>query len=323
MGDLLRAPFPYPGNKSDVADVVWRGFGYVPNYCEPFFGAGGVLLRRPGGAGKIETVNDASGMLVNFWRGVQAAPEAVAAYCDWPVSECDMHARHQFLIGQMPSVRSQLLQDPYWFDAKLAGWWVWGMCAWIGGGWCSEIRAFSRKRPQLCDGPSGVHLPSIGNDRGINGVSAPPALEWFKRLQARLRNVRIASGDFERVLGPSVLGKGNNVGGRRPCAVFLDPPYNQSMRTEGLYAIDEKGVSDRAREWALVHGDDPELRICLAGYWAEHGDKMPENWQVHRWVGSKGYASSDNENRKQETLWFSPHCCAIDSQQQLKFGGVI
>jgi hypothetical protein len=27
--------------------------------------------------------------------------------------------------------------DPDYFDAKIAGWWCWGACAWIGTGWCS------------------------------------------------------------------------------------------------------------------------------------------------------------------------------------------
>lgn len=31
----LKAPFPWFGGKSRVADVVWRRFGDVPNYVEP------------------------------------------------------------------------------------------------------------------------------------------------------------------------------------------------------------------------------------------------------------------------------------------------
>jgi hypothetical protein len=164
-----------------------------------------------------------------------------------------------------------------------------------------------------------VHLPSLGNDRGINGVSAPPTLEWFRALQERLRHVRIACGDFVRVLGPSVIGKGKNSGGRRPCAIFLDPPYSLDARSEGLYSEDQRGVAERARAWAIEHSDDSELRICLAGYWSEHAEAMPANWQVHRWEGARGYAGADNENRKQETLWFSPACLPVDMQQMLRF----
>jgi len=45
----LRAPFPWFGGKSKVAEVVWRAFGYVPNYVEPFAGSLAVMLGRPHG----------------------------------------------------------------------------------------------------------------------------------------------------------------------------------------------------------------------------------------------------------------------------------
>lgn len=43
----LKAPFPWFGGKSRVASIVWERFGDVPNYVEPFFGSGAVLLGRP------------------------------------------------------------------------------------------------------------------------------------------------------------------------------------------------------------------------------------------------------------------------------------
>lgn len=55
----VTAPFPWFGGKRRVAAEVWAAFGAdVPNYIEPFAGSLAVLLARPGGAGKIETVND-------------------------------------------------------------------------------------------------------------------------------------------------------------------------------------------------------------------------------------------------------------------------
>ena len=53
---VLRAPFPWFGGKSRAADVVWRAFGNVPNYVEPFAGSLAVLLARPH-APKVETAN--------------------------------------------------------------------------------------------------------------------------------------------------------------------------------------------------------------------------------------------------------------------------
>lgn len=87
----FKAPFPWFGGKRRVAPIVWARFGDVRNYVEPFFGSGAVLLGRPdfdAGVPPLETVNDKDGFVSNFWRAVQAAPDEVAHYADWPVNEC-------------------------------------------------------------------------------------------------------------------------------------------------------------------------------------------------------------------------------------------
>lgn len=88
----LKAPFPWMGGKARVADYVWSRLGDVDNYVEPFAGSLAVLLRRPAehfaDGYRVETVNDANSFLVNFWRAVREAPEAVAEWADWPVTEC-------------------------------------------------------------------------------------------------------------------------------------------------------------------------------------------------------------------------------------------
>jgi hypothetical protein len=346
---VIRAPFPWFGGKRRVADVVWRALGAdVPNYIEPFGGSLAVLLGRPGGAGKIETVNDADRWVANFWRAVHADPEAVAHWADWPVNEADLHARHTWLVNQT-AFRERMHSDPDFYDVKVAGWWVWGICQWIGAGWCAEPN--NRKRPKLDGIGKGVHsnaghavsahLPSLGNDRGIHGVAArgqaeladylagelsagraPRAFHWFLTLSERLRRVRVACGDWTRVLGNSVLGKGKNVGGRRPCAVFLDPPYADELRSPHIYGTDDGGVSGRVREWALEHGDDPELRIALCGYEGEHA--MPSSWTKHAWKAARGYSGQGNDNRERERIWFSPHCLPIEpAARQASFPGMV
>jgi hypothetical protein len=35
----LKAPFPWAGGKSTVADIVWARLGDAPNYVEPFAGS--------------------------------------------------------------------------------------------------------------------------------------------------------------------------------------------------------------------------------------------------------------------------------------------
>lgn len=334
MTELVNAPFPWFGGKRRAAHLVWPRFGDVPNYVEPFAGSLAMLLARPGGAGKIETVNDRDRYLANFWRAVAADPEAVARHADWPVNEADLHARHKWLVNQV-EFRERMHVDPDFYDVKIAGWWVWGLCQWIGGGWCVEPN--NHKHPKLDGIGKGVHAErghceadhrkrpeldgtSPGNDRGINGVAAPPCTEWFRKLQERLRRVRVACGDWKRVLGASVLGKGKNVGGRRPCAVFLDPPYSFEFRDAYLYAEDDAKVSEQVRAWALENGDDPDLRIALCGYEGEH--EMPASWTCVPWKAARGYAAEDNDNRERERIWFSPHCLDVSRAEQMGlFGG--
>jgi hypothetical protein len=306
----LRAPFPWFGGKSRIASVVWEVLGNVPNYVEPFFGSGAVLLARPH-APRIETVNDLDGMVSNFWRAVRAAPEEVAKHADWPVIEQDLHARHQWLVDRRDSLSEALLQDPEFYDAKTAGWWVWGACAWIGSGWCREI---SKKLPHLGNGGQGINkqLPHLGNEgQGINSTGAHT--EWFRELSARLRRVRVASGDWSRVVTDSVTWRHGTTG------VFLDPPYAEGNQQ---YASGGTGtdLSACVREWAIEHGTDPRFRIVLAGLEGEH--VLPAAWRVVEWKARGGYGSTGSEeniNRKRERLWFSPHC--EGSRQRSLFGG--
>ena len=81
LKNLDKAPFPWFGGKSKAAELVWSLLGDVPHYCEPFFGSGAVLLNRPHPCNRpyfSETVNDLDGFVVNFWRAVTWAPDAVA-----------------------------------------------------------------------------------------------------------------------------------------------------------------------------------------------------------------------------------------------------
>ena len=191
MTDALVAPFPYAGGKSSVAAVIWERLGDTANYVEAFAGSLAVLLARPDAHRwweRTETVNDLDGMVSNFWRAVQADPDAVARWADWPVSEPDLHARHLWLVARKPELQARLMGNPDYYDAKIAGWWLWGICQWIGSGWCSgqgpwrqvdgelvHIRDAAtdgvwKQRPHLGSDGMGVNrkLPHLGSDgRGI------------------------------------------------------------------------------------------------------------------------------------------------------------
>lgn len=305
MSAPISAPFPWMGGKSRVAADVWRRFGTVANYVEPFFGSGAVLLGRPDPSGP-ETVNDADGYVANFWRAVAADPEAVAHEADWPVNENDLTARHIWLVQRREALVAQLEGDPAYYDARIAGWWVWGINCWIGSGFCSGDGPWSSvdgKRVHLGNAGQGVHrqLVHLGDaGRGEDGL-----LGWMQALSERLRRVRVCCGDWSRVCGPSPTVKLGLTG------VFLDPPYSdEAGRTADIYAQDCGDVAHDVRRWAIEHGDDPMLRIALCGYEGEHA--MPETWAEAAWKAHGGYGSQGEgrgrENAGRERIWFSPHC---------------
>jgi hypothetical protein len=157
------------GGKSAVAPLIWQRFGDVQNYVEPFFGSGAVLLARPH-APKVETANDRDGLLSNFWRALKYEPEAVAWHADFPVSECDLHAWHLTLLAAKDGLVERLIANPKYYDVELAGKWCWGLCSWIGSGWCSGrgpwrlVDGALQKGgdPGELDGVA-VQLPHLGN----------------------------------------------------------------------------------------------------------------------------------------------------------------
>jgi DNA adenine methylase len=328
----LRAPFPWFGGKSRAASLIWRAFGDVPNYVEPFAGSLATLLARPGGPGKVETANDKDGLIANFWRATRTSPDEVARWADWPVNEADLHARHLWLVAQVPSLLDKLIADPEYSDPKIAGWWVWGICTWIGNGWCHPDVRLKRRMPSLGNARGkgvlvagyrslpaigapghGVHAPSrkkplTHRGKGVHrsGVTSIP--ELFSLLAERLRGVRICCGDWMRVLGRSTLGI-DTAHGMTPCGVLLDPPYSHDIRRKQLYAEDGATVAADAARWARENGDNPTLRIALCGLVGEH--EMP-GWTSIAWK-----STSASRTRAMERIWFSPHCLPVEGQRDL------
>lgn len=324
----LPAPFPWFGGKRKVADVVWQRFGSVSNYVEPFFGSGAVLLGRPAPVDGNETVNDIDGYVANFWRAIKHAPEDVAEHADNPVNENDLHARHVWLLQRRETLQSSLDGDPDFFDAKIAGYWVWGISCWIGSGFCSgngpwwvnedrqlvhlgNGRGVNRKLVHLGDNGRGVNrqLVHLGN----NGQGEPQSrlLPWFSALADRLARVRVCSGDWSRVCGPSVTFKHGLT------AVFLDPPYADTAKRESnLYRMDSESVAHDVREWAIENGENKLLRIALCGYEGEH--EMPDTWSVYEWSAGDGFGGQAQErsyNGERERIWFSPACVSPRNRQ--------
>ena len=136
-----KAPFPWFGGKSTVADYVWRRLGSPKQYIEPFCGSAAILLAAPQPA-SLEVIGDANCYVANFWRALKFGPDDVTRWQDYPVSHIDLAARHRWLTepARVAALREKLA-DPEWpGDPQIAGWWLWGQCCWIGSGWCDPAR---------------------------------------------------------------------------------------------------------------------------------------------------------------------------------------
>lgn len=347
MSEPLKSPFPYFGGKSRCAAEVWRRFGRVGNYIEPFFGSGAVLLARPDfddDDPPLEAANDLNAWIANFFRAAQIEPEAVAAYADWPVHELDLHARGDWLFYRKDVDREfveRLRSDPDWHDAKSAGWWVWGAGAWIGDNWgrishncrkdaegqpCGVVHArpnlagkkglesgrVTRQMPSIL--PSGVHQRGIRRKRPrLNDSGKGVHRKSLASLEAYICSLRDRLRRVRFCCGDwsRVLGP-SVLGAGSPCAVFLDPPYSVADR-DAVYGEDEsRDVAHDVREWCLARGDDRNLRLALCGYAGEHEALEARGWDVWEWKANGGYGSQaqarGRENAGRERIWFSSGC---------------
>jgi hypothetical protein len=270
------------------------------------------------------------------------ARTAHARHADWPVNEADLVARQNWLVRERESLTARLMADPEWCDPKAAGWWVWGISCWIGGGFgerevgkCQprtdgllygasintgklpEVdgakhgrRVHAGKMPRYAGHVSGnginaggklLHLSSAGT-----GMDACSGIAILAEVAARFRDVRVACGDWRRVVSPSTLAHKYvpSVG------VVLDPPYSQGDQV--VYSERSEDIAHVVRAWCLEHGDIPTLRIALCGYAGEHDELEAHGWSVHAWKAAGGYGNQSDgagrENSHRERVWFSPHC---------------
>ncbi|MFA6842986.1 MAG: DNA adenine methylase [Bacilli bacterium] len=293
-----KSPFPYFGGKSTISDVVWGRFGNVKTYIEPFFGSGAVLFARPGDCFSHEIVNDYDGNIANVWRSIQSDPHEVARLCDWPCNHIDLMARRAVLIAEKENLRQSLIDDPEYCNPKLAGYWIWCICNWIGDCMLTESKSKSKecKRPEL------------GKNKGIMGCDVQALLI---AMQCRLRNVKVVCGDWSRVMG------GNWQTNYGICGVFLDPPYTTTERSD-CYDTNSHTVARDVREWCLQNGDNQLFRIALCGYDGEHNELEDSGWSAYKWKPNGGMAnqgsldSRGKKNISKETIWFSRNCLQDD-----------
>jgi DNA adenine methylase len=344
---VLKAPFPYYGGKSRAAGLIWQALGDVPNYVEAFAGSLAALLSRPQ-PGKIETVNDKDAMLCNVWRALATDPDGVAAWCDQPPNEADQHAIHTWLVGQQATFTARLMGDPDYYDAQVAGRWLYGICCWIGSGWCSgqgpwqsvdgELtyvgtgngshvkrkrvhlgnagRGVHRKRVHLGDAGQGVHrqLVHLGGSRGSGSMGVHADSARGDALYAWFAALQARLRYVRVCCGDWTRVLGPSVTYKHGLTgVLLDPPYAvEEDREMALYREDSGTVAHDVRAWCLANGANPLLRVVLCGYDTTHDALLAEGWTKAAWKAQGGYGNQGQgrgrANARREQLWCSPAC---------------
>jgi hypothetical protein len=73
--------------------------------------------------------------------------------------------------------------------------------------------------------------------------------------------------------------------------------------------------------WCLENGNNPMLRIAIAGYDVEHRELEQHGWTALPWKAHGGYGHQGNgsgrANAHREVLWFSPACLAEEKRPSL------
>jgi DNA adenine methylase len=121
---------------------------------------------------------------------VRADPDAVARHADWPVSEVELQAKHYWLVTEGRERIAPLMMAADGHCPEVAGRWMWGLCAWIGSGFCSGTgpwmpNAAGEWVNRNGDNGMGINkqLPHLGNNGRGQFIRA-----WMYELSDRLRD---------------------------------------------------------------------------------------------------------------------------------------
>jgi site-specific DNA-adenine methylase len=293
-----------------VADAIWARFGDIEYFIDPFFGSGAVLFLRPSPP-KREIINDKDYFVANFFRAIQQDPDQVAHWADWPIIDIELSAREYWLM-QQEEFKKKMLFDPEYFDAKIAGWWVWGIGAAVGLNFCRRPNsriAHALTLPQPENSEYAIYRKTllVGKEIGIHRRATKRNLkEYFRFLRERLQFVQICCKEWHQILTPIKYPENGFSG------IFLDPPYCRDKKSiDGrIYRDYSKNLADDVLKWAIDNGKKPKVRIALCGFLDDCA--ALDDWEKFTWKNTKGYLGPKKSTRPFEAIWFSPNCLKPD-----------
>ena len=241
-------------------------------------------------------------------------------------------ARHIWLVKQSGELSQRLHVDPDYYDAKIAGWWCWGACAWIGTGWCSgegpwmieDGEITNRKLPHLGNAGQGVNrqLPHLGNaGRGANR-QLPHLSSAGQGVNRQLPHLGDAGRGVNRQL-PHLgdAGRGEHLsaymyalrnalrGARTACGDWQRVVTPSVTTRHGLTAVIlDPPYGEGAQEYSAGGNGNKNIAGDVWAWAIENGDDpllriavcayddgrtVPPGWNKVKWAARKGYQVTD------------------------------
>lgn len=275
----LTQPLKWHGGKGYLAPWIISHMPPHTRYCEPFFGGGGVLFRKPC-EGVSEFVNDLHVELTNFWRMLGNAAS---------------FERFQRYVETVPLSRVEFddAADPEIFDDE-------GLRSDLN----RAIAFFIRMRQSRQGLGKDYCTPTRRTRRGMNeNVSAwLSSVEGLPEAHARLKRVEIWNVDaceFIRKLdSPETL-------------FYTDPPYLHETRSStGEYAHE---MTEEQHKTLLATLAGIKGKFLLSGY----PSKLYEDWRqqhgfyvVTKEIDNKASSAKEKEKRT-ECLWANYDLAAV------------
>lgn len=317
----LVPPFHWFGGKRRWAPIVNPELGKVDVYVEPFSGGLGILVSRK--PARFETVGDIDGMVCNFWRAAGREPEKLAEYYDFPNVHHELTARRVWLRQWADKNMTRIVTDVDFYDVKAAGYWGWCLVRWLGkaedltnvGDVRDIVNHYDTDLGKLRDGMNvansaqcihGTKFRDGEEYDRLSLIDGSDMINYFTRLQRRMKKVSVINRPWESLVTPSVLLDLPSTGNLE-IAVVLDPPYK--ITADGrkdrsyLYKGDvmANDTATDSYEWAREHGD--RYKIV---YFCHEGDfEIPREWTA-KTLGFKRTKST-----VRDMAMFSPRCAEL------------
>lgn len=145
-----------------------------------------------------------------------------------------------------------MAENPEYFDPKIAGWWVWGACCWIGSGWCNDERTdyaqtpFARRKGVNVpsdQAPGSAKIPELASGGGRGGLRGRPQLTDAFDIGRGVNGG--AAGSSKKV--PLISGPGDGVDSVAGLSMRI--PILRGGCGQGVDSLPAPGDCDARRAW--------------------------------------------------------------------------